>query len=327
VVGDLNGAWRVRTDENDRPEGTDYVAWFNIRDAGINRDDPATADISQVTVASSGFLTRKPGADIAFTPLLRTSEESGTIPAGTVRTMPNPAKILSEFKPSGGPRVVAARLRGVLKSAFSGPPDLPEGQQRPDQFPAYKAETDGPANLVVIADTDILADRFWVRTQDFFGQQQATPFSDNGALVSNLVGTLTGSDALLGLRGRGSSVRPFTLVDAMQHRAQAQFQQTEQALQAHLNETQKKLADLRSGREGTRPVLTAQQQAAVMDLQHELTATRAGLRAVQLDLRRDIGDLQMKLRVFNIMLVPAILTLLAIVLGVVRGRRRARARA
>ena len=51
VVGDLTGAWRVRANANDEVQAVNYVAWFNIRD-GINHDDPATADLQQVTVAS-----------------------------------------------------------------------------------------------------------------------------------------------------------------------------------------------------------------------------------------------------------------------------------
>ena len=161
--------------------------------------------------------------------------------------MPDPAKVLAGFKPEGGPRVIAARVRGVLKSAFSGPPPLPGDQKRPDDFPAYKAQTDGPANMVVVADSDILADRFWVRVADFFGQQTATPFSDNGPFVANLIGTLAGSDALIGLRSRGDTNRPFTLVAAMQSDAEAQFRQTQQALQAHLDDVEKQLRTLRSG--------------------------------------------------------------------------------
>ena len=69
VVGDLKGAWRVRAADRDRVQAVDYVAWFNIRD-GINHDDPATADLSQVTVAAAGAIGRKDGADIEFTPLL-----------------------------------------------------------------------------------------------------------------------------------------------------------------------------------------------------------------------------------------------------------------
>jgi ABC-type uncharacterized transport system involved in gliding motility auxiliary subunit len=336
VVGDLTGAWRVRAGGNDRMQAVDYVAWFNIRD-GINHDDPATADLQQVTVASSGFLSKAPNAAIDFSPILTTSDRSGLIPLDEIRT-PDPAKVLAGFKPQGGPRVIAARVHGVLKSAFSGPPPLPVGpngaeQKRPDGFPAYKAQTDGPANMVVVADSDILADRFWVRVADFFGQSTATPFSDNGPFVANLVGTLAGSDALIGLRSRGDTNRPFTLVAEMQSQAEAQFRQTQQALQQHLDDVEKQLRTLRSGGAGTgddaKPdaVITPEQRAAIDAARQDVLQTRQKLRAVQLELNRDISQLETEMRIFTIVLVPALMTVLAIGMGIVQRRRRARARA
>jgi ABC-type uncharacterized transport system involved in gliding motility auxiliary subunit len=327
VVGDLTGAWRVRAGNGDREGAVNYVAWFNIRD-GINHDDPATADLQQVTVASSGFLAKAPKASIDFTPILSTSDRSGVIPVDEVK-MPDPAKVLAGFKPQGGPRVIAARVHGVLKSAFSEPPPLAAGQTRPAGFPAYKAQTDGPANMVVVADSDILADRFWVRVADFFGQQTATPFSDNGPFVANLIGTLTGSDALIGLRSRGDTNRPFTLVASMQADAEAQFRQTQQALQAHLDDVQKQLQTLRSGGgDSGKPdaVITPQQSAAIDAARQDVLQTRQKLRAVQLELNRDISTLEDEMRVFTIVLVPALLTVLAIVMGLVQRRRRARVR-
>ena len=331
VVGDLSGAWRVRGSASDRNQAVDYVAWFNIRD-GIAKDDPATADLTQVTVASAGAVGKKDGADIVLTPLLRSSGESGSLDVGQVNTMPDPAKILAGFKPQGGPRVIAARVHGVLRSAFASAPALPDKDGKPQErsagFPSHIAQTAAPANLVVVADSDILADRYWVRVADFFGQSQATPFSDNGSFVANTIGTLAGGDALIGLRSRGTSLRPFDMVDNMQHRAEASFRQKQQALQAHLDETQKKLTDLRSGREGpAAPVLTGEQSAAIADLRRDAADTRGQLRNVQLDLRREISALETRLRLFDIVLVPAILTVLAIGLGIARRRQRARVRA
>ncbi len=231
-------------------QAVNYVAWFNIRD-GINHDDPATADLQQVTVASSGSISKAPNASIEFTPLLPAAARApGEIPVDQVK-MPDPAKVLANFKPQGGPRVIAARIHGVLKSAFTGPPELAKDQKRPENFPEYKAQTDGPANLVVVADSDILADRFWVRVTDFFGQQTAMPFSDNGPFVANLIGTLAGGDALIGLRSRGDSNHPFVLVNQMQGEAEAKFRQTEQALQKHLDDTEKQLRTLRQGPSGS----------------------------------------------------------------------------
>jgi len=328
VVGDITGAWRVRASPGDRVQAVDYVAWYNIRD-GLNHEDPATADLSQVTVASPGYIRKKDGADITFTPLLSTSAKAGLIPLDKIKTMPNPGQILGDFKSEGGPYVIAARVRGTLKSAFAAPPEPPKDSKRPENFPAHIAQTAAPANLVVIADSDILADRFWVRVQDFFGQQEATPFSDNGAFVANLMGTLAGGDALIGLRSRGSSLRPFDLVDGMQRDAEARYRQTERELQAHLDETQKKLTTLRTGRgeNGANAVISEQQRTAIDDLRKDVTATRVKLRNVQLELRRDILRLESMLRIFNIVVVPAILAVLAIGLGVVRRRQRAQARA
>ena len=59
----------------------------------------------------------------------------------------------------------------------------------------------------------------------------------------------------------------------------------------------------------------------------EIANTRRQLRAVQLELRRDIEALETWLRVFNIAFVPVLLTIFAVVIGVLRARRRARARA
>jgi ABC-type uncharacterized transport system involved in gliding motility auxiliary subunit len=332
VVGDMTGAWQVRDPSDPNAPAVTYVPWFNIR-KGINRNDPATADLHQVTVASPGFIAKLPGAKIRFTPLLTSSPQSGLIPVDEVK-MPDPARILAKFKPSGGPRVIAARIRGVLHSAFNGPPPEPKGQKRPADFPPYRAETTGPANLVVVADSDILDDRFWVRVGDFFGQQTALPFSDNGPFVANLVDTLAGSNALISLRARGDSSRPFTLVNEMRAKAEAKFRQTEQALEKHLDNVQQQLRTLSQGRSGTMEqaagadaVITPAQHAAIEAARQDIVDTRQKLRAVQFDLNRDITRLENELRLLDIVAVPAVLTMLAVALGLARRRYRARARA
>jgi ABC-type uncharacterized transport system involved in gliding motility auxiliary subunit len=333
VVGDLTGAWRVRAPSDQNAQAVNYVAWFNIRD-GINHNDPATADLQQVTVASPGFIAKAPDAKVDFTPLLTSSPRSGLVTVDQVK-MPDPVKILASFKPEGGPRVIAARVHGVLHSAFTGPPPEQGNAKRPTDFPAYIAETKAPANLVVVADSDILADRFWVRIADFFGQQTATPFSDNGPFVANLVDTLAGGDALIGLRARGDTSHPFTLVNAMQAEAEAKFRQTQQTLQTHLDAVQKQLQTLRQGNTGAgntdqaanvQAVITPEQREAIDAARKDILETRQKLRAVQYDLNRDISHLANELRVFDIVAVPAVLTVLAIALGLMRRRQRARAR-
>ena len=309
VVGDLTGSWQVRA--NDRSNAVSDVAWFDIRD-GINHADPTMADLQQVTVASAGSLTREPGAAIGFTPLLSTDKQSALLPVAAVQD-PDPAAVLAGFHPTGGPFVIAARVRGVLHSAFAG---APPG----DDAAAYRAQTTGPADMVVVADTDILADRFWVRSHDFFGQPDPQPTSDNGAFVANLLGGLSGKDPLLGLRARGSTLRPFDRVDAIQIAAETRFRQTQKALQTRLDQVEQRLDSMRQG--GGAAVST-QQMLAMNDAHAEIVTTRRKLRAVQLDLRRDIEQLEDRLRLFDIALVPAIVAALAIAAGLSRRWRRA----
>lgn len=334
VVLDLRGAWRVRAGPSERVQAVDYVAWFNLQGDSLNRDEVATALLEQVSVASAGHLRPRAGSGIEFIPLLTSSAQSMLLDAAQVRREPSPTRILAEFRADGERHVIAARIRGNLLSAFQdGPPALAEGATRPADFPAHLARSTGPANLVVMHDSDILEDRFWVRVQDFFGQQTATPFSNNGAFVVNLADSLSGSDGMISLRSRGESQRPFERVEDIRRRADAQFRQTERQLTERLQATERRLRDLRQGTpaEGARNtnqvVVTAEQRAEIDRAREEIAATRRQLRAVQLELRRDIEALDRNLRIVNIVAVPLLLTLLAIVLGLLRARRRAAARA
>jgi ABC-type uncharacterized transport system involved in gliding motility auxiliary subunit len=335
VVLDLRGAWRVRAAPTDRVQAVDYLAWFNVTGDSLSHSDVATADLQQVTFASAGEVLKKQGAGIEMTPLLTSSPDSMLIDATAVKQNPNPSQILAGFKADGQRHVLMARARGILASAFpDGPPAPPEGAERPADFPAHRARSDGPANLIVANDSDLLEDRFWVRTQDFFGQQVATPFSDNGTLVSNLADTLAGGDALIGLRSRGESLRPFGVVDNIRRTAEARYRQTEQTLTQRLEATERRLRELRQGTPGTgernqaqNTVITPEQRTEIDRARAEIVATRGQLRSVQLELRRDIERLESTLRVLNIALVPALLTLFAIALAFVRLRRRSAARA
>jgi ABC-type uncharacterized transport system involved in gliding motility auxiliary subunit len=73
-------------------------------------------------------------------------------------------------------------------------------------------------------------------------------------------------------------------------------------------------------------VLTADQRAAIDTARQDVLDTRRKLRAVQLELNHDIANLQTEMRIFTIVLVPALLTIVAIVMGVLQRRRRMRAR-
>jgi ABC-type uncharacterized transport system involved in gliding motility auxiliary subunit len=332
VAGDLRGAFRVRANPQDRVQAVDYVAWFAASGPGqIARGDVVTGELNQVAFGSTGFIARRDGATVEFTPLVTTSTEAAAIDAAQVRADPNPSAILAAFRPGGQALTLAARVRGQLASAFpDGPPAPAEGEEAPTRTQPHRARSEGNANLVIVADSDILEDRFWVRVQDFFGQQVAQPTADNGAFVINTLDNLAGSDALIGLRSRGESRRPFELVEAMRRTAEAEFRSREQALTQKLEETERKLRELRQGgataaeRGRAEAVLTAEQRAAIDEARRDIVQTRQELRGVQRDLRREIEALERTVKIAAIVAVPVLVAIVAVLLGLWRVRRRAR---
>ena len=82
---------------------------------------------------------------------------------------------MAEISPTGEKFVIAARVSGAAKTAFPGAP----------------IKT-GKINVVVMADSDIFDDRFWVHVQNALGKKIAAPFADNGAFVLNAVENLIG---------------------------------------------------------------------------------------------------------------------------------------
>jgi ABC-type uncharacterized transport system involved in gliding motility auxiliary subunit len=183
-------------------------------------------------------------------------------------------------------------------------------------------------NVVVVADSDLLDDRFWVQVQNLLGQRVATPSADNGALVMNAVENMMGSNGLISLRTRERSARPFVVVDRIRRDAEGRFLAEQQALTEKVNTTQANLRALQGQNQQNpngAPVLNKDQQAQIDKLRRDLVDTRASLRQVQASLRQNVESLGTLLAFLNIALVPILIGAAAIVLSFLRRRRRARA--
>ena len=123
-----------------------------------------------------------------------------------VRSVPRPQDLINEVEPSGKNYVIAARVSGPAKTSFpTGAPFSPaDAAKMPPEIMASK----GPINVVVMADTDIFDDRFWVRVENLYGKRLAAPFADNAAFVLNAVENLTGSNDLISLARARPTIAP-----------------------------------------------------------------------------------------------------------------------
>jgi ABC-type uncharacterized transport system involved in gliding motility auxiliary subunit len=355
VVADRRLARRVNAGPGSRLQAADYLAWLAVPGDDTNRNDPVTADVQRLNFASAGILEPVDGAKTTLEPLVTSSVQAMHLPVSKVNTMGSPdiLGILRSFKTEGKALTIAARVSGPAETAYPDGPPKPAaaaakpGATAPAQAAApvapgsngggAKAAEPKPAeppapivrqgdiNVIVVADSDMLDDRFWVRTQQFFGQKVAVPLANNADFVVNALDNLTGSNALIGLRSRGISDRPFTLVRAIQQDAESQFRAKEQELADKVKDTEKKLNQLRgAGKEagGGQAIVTPEQAHEIGGFRSQLIQTRTELRDVQRALRQDIDRLQSTIRFINIGLIPLLVAIAAVVVGIVRVRRR-----
>ncbi len=357
IAGDPTIARRVQFGGRGRPVVTEYVAWLQIdKDKGlINSKDPLAASIERLNLATAGAFTKVDGATTIIQPLIETTSKGGYVEADKLRFQPDPIQIMRGFVSNSTPLMLAARIGGEAKSAY------PEGRPKPDEKPADDKAKDtaapekslqdkvaekvaeaktkeeagkpqkphvasGRVNIVVVADSDMLHDSFWVEVRDFLGQQVAMPQAHNAAFVVNALENLSGGEALAGLRGRGISERPFVRVSEIRRDAEQRFRQKEETLAAKLKDLQGKLAQIETkGGEGGAPVtaiLTDKDKQAIEQFRGEMVGVRRDLRDVKSALRRDIDRLDGWLKFLNIAAIPIAIGFGGLALALTQRRRR-----
>ena len=331
VLADLGIAQRVQAgaDAQGRPVITNYVSWLSFPADRLKSDDVITGQLQAINVATAGFIAKAKDADVVFDPLIVSTEASAPMDAQKFRFQPNPAEILKSFEPKGKSLTLAARLSGKLKSAFpDGPPpdkDKKEEAGKDASGKAHLKEAKEVVNLIVVADSDILADTFWLQIQDFFGQRLVVPTANNADFVINALDNLSGSSELIGLRSRGFSDRPFDRVTEIQRAAELQYRDRERALIKQLQEVEGKLKDLTTKEQkGAAVILTAEQKQAIEDFRRQIIKVRSQLRDVRRALREDIDTLDAWMKILNIAAMPALIVLFAVGLLIGRNRRTRR---
>jgi len=337
AVGDLQLALRVRSQQGEREVTADYPPWMNIPSELQSPDDIVTANIGNLTFASPGALVPVEGATTTFAALVRSTESAMLIKNELIGPMADIESLKREYKPAGESFVLAARIQGPAKSAFEAPPPLPAGEDaagdRPERDAAgagegtperapHLAQSTEDINVIVIADTDLLQDEFWVQAQSFLGQRIAVPIAANANLVVNALENLSGSADLISVRSRGRFLRPFTRVNELRQAAELKFREKEVQLLERLQETEQRLEELQKSEGEAALVLTDAQRQAIESFRLEKVRIRKELREVRRELRKDIESLEGWLKFANIGLVPILIGIGGTVIGAYRIRRR-----
>jgi len=317
LAGDRDSGLRVRL-----PQGGDivYTIWLGLRgDQGtLDKSEPITMQLNDLIMATAGVLTKKSEAATTVTALVETTKNSMKVAKSAIQFGDDPKKLYESFVSGGEKLMLAARVHGPAKSAYpEGKPKAePPADGQPPEPPTEAAPTEGlkesksPINVIVVADADMLADRWWTRTQNFFGQKIATPTADNNSFVLNALENLSGNDDLISLRGRGNSARPFDKVDEIRRESDKRFLAKENELEEQLKDLKTQLGQLqKGGGNGGALILTDEQRKKIEEFRDQQVATSKELRRVKHERNQEIEALGTRLKLLNTFLVP----LLAIV--------------
>ena len=327
VVGDIGAARRVNVRDGVQMRVADYVAWLALDEKNFDQSDVVTGDISLLNIASAGILDTVPGSGATVTPLITSGARSMRIEADKIINGADVIGLFKAFRPTEKNLVIAARATGLTRSAFpDGAPRERDGSPSSTTGQPHIGVAASPVSVIVVADVDMLHQRFWLDINESMGQRVLVPNANNADFVVNALDNLSGSDALIALRGRGESTRPFNLVLEIRRQAERRFRDKEQELREKLTAVQNRLNEQMSrGRNQAGEVLRADEKQALDDSQREMFAIRNELRDVQHELRKDIERLEMWAKFLNIAAIPILLAVATLCVTLVtRLRRRAR---
>ena len=239
IVADINAAMRVQASSPRGPQEIDYLPWLRLTEKNFNVDDFSTSELNLIHMGTVGSIEIIEEGKLEITPLIESSKQSTKLERDLILFQRDPTVILSNFKSDDKKLLIAARLKGRAESVFL------EDQKNNDEIIKDDSFVDeGDLNVILVSDTDILADHFWIRKQDMLGVSVPQPVSNNGDFVINSIENLSGNTDLISLRGRGKYSRPFLKVETIRKQAESKFREREKELQVALQETEKKIQQL-----------------------------------------------------------------------------------
>ena len=309
VVSDINLPTKINSGPGGYPQ--DFISWLSLTAKNVNKDNVLTSKLNQVLMPWPGSLKLEQIEGIKTESLISTTKDAMLKTTEELMTGGGlPQELIKNYQAGGEELSVAAMSSGKFKSNF---PDGAPSSSNPEHLSEAKQES----VLVVIADTDLLGDRYAVTVQNVFGRQFVRPMNDNISLMLNAVESLSGSNDLISIRSRGKYSRPFTKVQQLEISAQQKWQKEEEQLKAKLNSANQRLNQLQSAA-GQDKAFSEEMLAEIKRFREERLETQKNLRKVRRGLREEVEKLGSKLFFMNTFLIPLILIALSFSLVLVR---------
>lgn len=306
-----------------------YPPAFSVGQEDISKDSVLTANFKEISFMEAGEVVLMPGAEkrLLVEKLVTLSgPNTGTVETSIANTGPF-EKAAEAFKSDSRTHLIGASFTGTFPTAF--PQGAPADKARPENkkpkaSTAHLSTSAKPGRLIVFADSDFMLDPFTVRQRQANGQIVIEEINDNLKLVLNIMETIGGSDELVTIRSKGTSLRPFKVVDQMQRSAQKRYQAQLDKIEKSIEETQVKLSEIiqHSGADLSKGlVITPEIQKEVERFQKRADELAEERRIIRRGLTEDVDSLGRWLQILNLVIGPAIAGLFGLFYALYRRRQ------
>ena len=335
-VGDRDMAMAAPLGPNQRLEKLIGLLHLSPPD-NFNTSNVATAELNSVRVLFAGAMeeTAEPNSadpNIHLTPLLTTTDKGSTFTVSSPfeLTYPDPASLMKKFTEGTKPITMAYLITGKLPSGF---PDGIDVELKADKKKNAGKDPNeaGPKTttkhitgltrakqdcaVIVFSDVDFLSDM--LAYQDTIFGKLVT--GDNSTLLMNAIDELGGSSELISIRSRGGLRRPFIVVDKIEAKAEAETAEEVGKINAEIDGFEAELRKLISAsKDQQKQIVGSSIVQKTRDLELKKLKARRRLREVKMQRRQRIEHLGNILRNFDMLLAPAVILIIAIVLGIRR---------
>ena len=296
--------------------GREFLSVLDLPHDAFNKDDVATSELERLTMVFAGSFSGTPAEGLKKSVLVTSSEKAGMMSSAFAE---NPDYIYKNFVPEDKKFDLAVKLTGKFKTAF---PDGLNKNAKKDKDEKKKSVSADTA-VILVGDSDILADSICVTVRNILGRQFMIPVNDNLNFSQNIVDLLGGDTDLISIRCRPVVSRPFTKVREMQAQAETQYKAKIQEAEKELVEAQRRLNELqrRKKDKNQRFILSPEQKAEIRKFQQKQVKIRKELKQLRKELRKDIDSLEVKLKWFNIALIPFLIAVFGTIAAVVRRKK------
>lgn len=195
VVGDKKLSIKER---RNRQQDGNFVAWFDLPQNDAMKQNILTSGFLNFAFRTPGELSVTPKETADYIPLFTTTENGGTIAADYVKF--NSRELVNNsFQSDSKPHALAYWVNGWFESLFEE--SIVAGTEAEFKLPPFIIGSIEKASILVIADTDFIADDTWnlAKYLDDSTVYDQIPGANNADFLLRTIDYMSGNQSLVGL--------------------------------------------------------------------------------------------------------------------------------